>query len=656
MKALQKFFAQKWFIYVVCTAIIFSSYSFAGLAMAQTSDIKGHWAEKQLEEWQNKGLLHGFSDGSLRPNSSITRAELAALMNRYFKFTVQKEIQFTDLVKNQWQYPELAKAAQAGYIEGYSDGTIRPDKQVSRQEVAVMLANVIKASAAAESDKSSFRDEADIAAWSKNAVRTLVAKGLISGYKDGTFRPQASLTRAEAVILLSRVPNAQSTVYDKAGTYGPATGMDMVMGDVIINVAGVTLQNTMVHGNLVLGKDIASGDVTLKNVKVEGTTTVSGGGEKSIHLLDTTLGKLVVNRENGVVRIVAELASSIQDTTVLSAAILEESSNLTGAGFINVLLSKGLNSTLSGTFKDLKIEATNMKIEILKGSVESVTVDGSGNTITLSKDASIVKLVVNALIKLLGSGKVSTATINEGGKGSSFEVAPTKVDGPQSGSIKGNSTGGSGGGSNTGGGSSGGGGSTGGGTGGNPDTSIPAAPSVIGVSEGQTYTSGVLPNWTDAVGTTSTATLNGAAYIKGNGITEAGEYTLVVTALKTSTGKTSKTTVKFKVDPAVKLIGYVNGETKWSEAKAIDATKLTHIDYAFTHILDNKLVPVEGNFYKDNYAYMKNLKKQNPNLKILNSVGGWAANGFSDAAFTPETREVFVKSIIDYIVKYDLDG
>ncbi|GAF09281.1 S-layer homology domain-containing protein [Paenibacillus pini] len=109
MKALQKFFAQKWFIYVVCTAIIFSSYSFAGLAMAQTSDIKGHWAEKQLEEWQNKGLLHGFSDGSLRPNSSITRAELAALMNRYFKFTVQKEIQFTDLVKNQWQYPELAR-------------------------------------------------------------------------------------------------------------------------------------------------------------------------------------------------------------------------------------------------------------------------------------------------------------------------------------------------------------------------------------------------------------------------------------------------------------------------------------------------------------------------------------------------------------------
>ncbi|GIP23667.1 hypothetical protein J22TS3_39420 [Paenibacillus sp. J22TS3] len=595
----------------------------------------------------------------MKPDNSLTRAELIALINRYFNFTEEKAISFTDIKGDKWYHSEIAKAVQAGYVNGYSDGTIRPDQKVSRQETAVMLARALKLDAAASTGNlNSFKDAAAIASWSKDAVSSLAGRGVIEGYEDGTYRPNANLTRAEGVVLLSRMLNAQTVTYDKAGTYGPAAGTVTVLGNVTINAAGTTLQNTVIRGNLLLGKGIENGDVTLKNVKVDGTATVNGGGENSIHLVNTVLTKLIVNKLGGVVRIVAEGTSSIQETYVVSSAKLEEAG--TGAGFIKVIFAKELPTgsvvTLTGAFSTLAMEASNIKVEFLKGLVESMTVNGSGNTIHLGKDAIIAKLILNAAVKVLGFGQVQHATVNEGGKGSSFETAPGKADGPQSGSISsgtsGSNNGGTGGSTGNNGGSAGGGSNNGGGT----DPSGPAAPVVLNVVEGKTYTSGVLPNWTDAAGTTSTATLNGKTYVKGTGITDAGEYALVVTASKN--GKSASTTVKFKIDPALRIIGYVPGWVDWSDANTVDVAKMTHLNYAFNHIdKDHKLIPFQGNYHDDqNYAYLSSLKSKNPNLKILNSVGGWGADGFSDAAATPAARETFVNSVIEHIKKYNLDG
>ncbi|MFF2157385.1 glycosyl hydrolase family 18 protein [Paenibacillus chitinolyticus] len=972
----------------------------SGQASAQPADIKGHWAEKELGEWHDKGLIQGYSDGSLQPDNAITRAELMALINRYYKLTASASIQFTDVTAEQWQYEQISKAVAAGYVDGYSDGSIRPDQPVSRQESAVMLSKLLKLDKASEDALKNIKDAASIADWSKGAVSAMVAKGVIEGYEDGTFRPAGKLTRAETVVLLGRAPSLQTVSHDKAGTFGPASGTETVNGDVAVNVSGVTLQNTVIQGNLLLGKGIGNGDVTLKNVKVAGTVTVNGGGENSIHLVDTVLIKVVVDKETGVVRLVAQGNTSVQETYVQSSVKLEESS-LTGAGFIDVIFAKALSAgssvQLIGSFNSLHVLASGTKIEISKGSIGKVTVDGSDTTVAVNNDASIVSLVLNALAKITGYGSVENATVNEGGKGSSFEKAPVKVDGPQKGSITiglpiGGGWGGSGGSSGSGSTetakkviayvpgwknwsasnpidaaklthinyafthvkdnkivslpaqnddanyaylqslkkdnpklkilpSVGGWGADGfsdaaltesarntfadsiieyikkykldgvdldweyptqtaggivvgrpddkqnftlmlqtireklnalgsedgkyyeltiaagagagylagveidkitplldninlmtydfagawvqtaehhtnlygaglsvdeavkllqknnvpsskiviGGAfyshlwtdveaaggkivgqkavgngatptydeiisnyneasgykrywdseakapylyneqmkvflsyddpqslhekgsyvlnqklGGamfweysqdqtgalldalakgvqgktlNPDTTtVPAAPAVTGVSEGQTYKTGVLPNWKDAAGTASGATLNGAAYTKGTGITEAGEYTLVVTAAHGKSGKTASTTVKFKVDPQTKVIAYVGGWKNWSEAKPVDASKLTHINYAFTHIKDNKIVPIEVQNDDANYAYLHSLKAQNADLKTLISVGGWAADGFSDAALTEASRQTFTDSIIDYVKKYNLDG
>ncbi|GIO32569.1 MULTISPECIES: glycosyl hydrolase family 18 protein [Paenibacillus] len=584
MKALHKRKGWKWFICFVCAAIVVSSYAFAGRALAGSSDLQGHWAEELLAGWENQGLLKGYPDGSMKPDRALTRIELMAMINRYFQFTDEKAAAFPDLKIGQWQYAEAAKAMQAGYVTGYADGSIHPDQPVTREEAAVMLAKVLKAGT--DNDPGvlkAFKDYADVSSWSRQALAFLVHEGKLGGYQDGTLRPKSKLTRAEGTVMISRLPVNASPgtlqVYDKAGTYGPAAGTETVSGDAAITASGVILQNVTIRGDLIVEKAIRSGSVTLKNVKVE--------------------GKLIVR-------------------------------------------------------------ASGAELMIQGSQLGSVVIDGQGNTLQLGSDAGISHLVLNAATKVVGTGKIQKATINDGAKGSSFQTAPLSVDGPQAGSVSAGASGSgsTGSGSSSGGGSggSGGGSGSGGSGGGDGDSTVPQAPTVTGVAEGAVYASGVLPNWSDAADTTSSATLNGAAYVKGSGIIEAGQYTLVVTAVHKKSGKTASTTVHFAMKPETKLIGYVAGWKDWSAERPVDAAKLTHINYAFTHIQDNKIVPIKNQNDDANYAYLQSLKAQNPNLKILNSVGGWAADGFSDAALTEASRKAFADSIIDYVKKYDLDG
>ncbi len=104
------------------------------------------------------------------------------------------------------------------------------------------------------------------------------------------------------------------------------------------------------------------------------------------------------------------------------------------------------------------------------------------------------------------------------------------------------------------------------------------------------------------------------------------------------------------------VIGYIFVTDTLIDAADIPAEKFTHINYAFANIKDGKVV--EG-FSRDekNYKLLNGLKKRNPKLKILASVGGWTWSGdFSDAALTKESRSLFAKSARELLVKHKLDG
>lgn len=178
-------------------------------ALAATNDISGHWAEQVLTEWQEKGLLKGYADGSVKPNNSITRAEFITLINNAKGITEEQSISFTDVNQNDWFYSAVARAA--AYTKGYEDNTFRPNQTITRAEAAVMLANVAGLSAN-ENGADGFSDT--IPAWAKGSVGAVVAAGLMRGYPDGSFGANIPTTRAEAVSALDRVLNGKADTKD----------------------------------------------------------------------------------------------------------------------------------------------------------------------------------------------------------------------------------------------------------------------------------------------------------------------------------------------------------------------------------------------------------------------------------------------------------
>lgn len=190
---------------LVLAVFLFTSMAGIGvapvLAAANLTDINDNWAYSQIVYLLDKGLVAGYADGTFQPNSPISRAEFMTLTNRDFGYNNSVAIDYTDVKSGDWFYNEVAKAKAAGYIAGYPDGSMLPDGQISRQEVAVIMAQVLKLDTSSTSDLT-FSDAASIAAWSRNAIAAMVRAGYISGYPDGTFRPLISISRAEAAVIM----------------------------------------------------------------------------------------------------------------------------------------------------------------------------------------------------------------------------------------------------------------------------------------------------------------------------------------------------------------------------------------------------------------------------------------------------------------------
>ncbi|WP_019635709.1 S-layer homology domain-containing protein [Paenibacillus fonticola] len=388
---------------------------------AKRSSIQQHWAGVVLQDWQNKGYIKGDEQGNLQPDAKVTRAELAALINRSFQVEESKEVSYSDVKAEAWYYKDVAKATAKGYMKGYENGTFKPSANVSRQELAVVLTSLLGLKPSDASN--AFKDTANSPAWSKGAIGAVADSGLMKG-NDGKFNPLAPATRAEVVSVLDRALKQlsdQATVtYDQAGVYGPSSGTETIKGSVHITTADVTLNNLVIEGDLQLGEGIGEGDVTLNNVTVKGTTVVEGGGKNSIHVVDSVLLTVIVNKKDGSVRIVAEGNSVVSQVTLQSGAILEEA-GLSGLGFQDLILSEqipaGAEVSLAGKFETVDVVATSLNINLLSGSIGELAISNQAadNNIQISASALISSLILNAAANVGGQGSIGHAEINASG-------------------------------------------------------------------------------------------------------------------------------------------------------------------------------------------------------------------------------------------------
>ena len=163
-------------------------------------DIAGHFASDAILSAAGQGYMVGVSHTVFAPEEAMTRAQAASVCARILDLSDQ-ESPFSD-TNGHWAEGQIGAMAKSGLISGYPDGTFQPDAEITREELTVLLYRVIGAEYAGE--VSSFPD-VQPGRWSYEEIASLAGKNVISGYPDGTFRPEEYLTRGEMAYLISRI-------------------------------------------------------------------------------------------------------------------------------------------------------------------------------------------------------------------------------------------------------------------------------------------------------------------------------------------------------------------------------------------------------------------------------------------------------------------
>jgi hypothetical protein len=151
-------------------------------------------------------FIKGYGDGTLRPDGVATRAEVAqmvySLMADETK-TEPAENVFSDIAGDEWHAQAINYLASQGYLNGYPDGSFNPNANMTRAEYATFLSQFGEL---IETDENVFADVSDDY-WAVKYINSAYSKGWVTGYPDGTFKPNGQITRAEVIVVLNQIPS-----------------------------------------------------------------------------------------------------------------------------------------------------------------------------------------------------------------------------------------------------------------------------------------------------------------------------------------------------------------------------------------------------------------------------------------------------------------
>ncbi len=211
-------------------AILFTLNLGSAFAAEPLTDISGHWAKEQIQSFVDSGYVQGYPNGTFKPDNDITRAEFMTIANKAFGFTEKAEINYTDVNAGSWYADTVAIAKAAGYINGYPNGTMKPDAPITREEAAVIVAK-IDALTSNETAANTFTDGADLAAWSKGSIGACADAKIFTGYPNGSFQAANLIERGESVVALSK-----ALAYKNAPVAVTATVTNITTGGFQLNL------------------------------------------------------------------------------------------------------------------------------------------------------------------------------------------------------------------------------------------------------------------------------------------------------------------------------------------------------------------------------------------------------------------------------------
>lgn len=227
-----------------------------------------------IEKMYNAGYLAGYSDGSFKPDSTITRAELTRVFNQVFKYELNEEkaasmTDFYDVEKGAWYYNDVKIAQSNGYINGFNDNTFRPQNNFTREQTCVVLA--LAANLKSPSNDITINDE--VSPWAETYVKASIADSAFKLENNNNFRATVNITRGEVCQALAKYVDIKNNTTTETSTETTTNSLTTAKTEASSNSSNeTTTSKTNTSGNGSSGSTGSSG-VDNKTTTTTETTT-----------------------------------------------------------------------------------------------------------------------------------------------------------------------------------------------------------------------------------------------------------------------------------------------------------------------------------------------------------------------------------------------
>ena len=399
---------------IICAMVFALMPPIQASATPNLTDIAGHWAEADIQRAVEHGFVQGFPDGTFRPDDPVTRAQFTTMVNRALGNTGTAALTFTDVPHYEWFHSDVARAFAAAYVGGFEDNTFRPNNPITRQEAAVMLSRIVPTHGAG-GNLNVFADRGDIADWAFSAMQKINGRGYMGGFDDGRLHPLANLTRAQTARIIGQILENEN----------------IIRTDPIAR-SGQTFSNTIFPNGLTIHADVGSGTVNIENSIILGTLRIQGGGtgNNGVIFNNSRAAQVVVERVADPVRFLVRGESVVVALTAAREATIQ-TQNLTGglhgSGIGNLTTLSGSTIRLEGSFPTVTVNGSSASLTVGSGNINNLTVSSNAtdSTITVESGASVTTANVNQRSAFRGQGTVTT--MNANANGITYERRPSNV-------------------------------------------------------------------------------------------------------------------------------------------------------------------------------------------------------------------------------------
>lgn len=365
--------------FVCAAALLLSPTGALGASPSDFVDFPNDWSQGAMTAAVENGLLGGVGDGRIAPQGEVTRAQMAAIINRAFGAEKQASLSsYSDVAADAWYAVDMAKAVQMGTFSGTGNGLLEPDRAITREEAFSVLARAFALEAGDDSSLASFSDGAQVSSWAKGSVSAMVAAGYVNGSDGNRLNPQQSITRAEFAAVMS---NLVAQYIDADGTLNRSLEID---GNVIVR-GNVDLSGYTINGDVIIADEAAN--VTLDGVTVNGRLVVRGASD-SLTISDSTADGVIITNPNGASVLKTDNASDLGTVTALGDL------TLSGGQFDRLTIAESATITVE---KDASVSTITV-------SADDVTINGAGKVDKVQANADNVHVNVEDAEVTAGKG------------------------------------------------------------------------------------------------------------------------------------------------------------------------------------------------------------------------------------------------------------